>query len=366
MMVELLLLLLMMLELFWHPHHARGAVGADRVCRHYMWFLVHVSIASLSRRAALGTAAAASSLACTKRATAATQIARDNAPLFGTAESRTGLLDGIKSSLSGAGTDLAAEYAKSPTDISGASLAPSVANARDVAVIFHGSGGPDRETDDVLARFRAQDQAAGFQREVLVFNWMEWFTPNTNRLCFVSGSVGAAIGRQLAANKGLRSLTIVGTSAGSFAADGCCSAYVASAGGTAGDGRAAVRLTLADPFAAKDGASFSDGRGAQFFGRDADFAEHILNTDVSELRESEPHARASNFAPLAATLADGRVLENSSLSNAGHRAQYRSAAAAVLLPRRHSLGRAQVLPAARQDGRLCVRSHPQKSGLSLL
>ena len=55
--------------------------------------------------------------------------------------------------------------------------------------------------------------------------------------------------------------------------------YVASAGGSAGNGRAGVYLILDDPFAAKEGASFSQGRGAQFFGKSADFAEHILNTD---------------------------------------------------------------------------------------
>ena len=119
------------------------------------------------------------------------------------------------------------------------------------------------------------------------------------RLSFQSGSVGAVIGESLAANRALRSLHIVGTSAGSFAADACSSAYVrafaadgpglysgngnaatVNAGGgtatggnqraaTTGNKRAAVRLTLADPFAAREGASFQSGRGAQLFGRDA-------------------------------------------------------------------------------------------------
>ena len=239
--------------------------------------LIAVSLAlpqqPLSRRAALGAAAACSQPLC---ASALTPIARENAPTFGMAESRTGFFDGIKSAFNPSKEDLAVQYARNPADVSGAVLPPSLAKANDVAIIFHGSGGPDRETDDVAARFRAQDTAAGFKREVLVFNWMEWFTPNTDRLSFISGSVGASLGKSLAANRGLRSLHIVGTSAGSFAADACCSAYVASAGGTK---RAAVQLTLADPFAAKEGTSFRAGRGAQFFGRDADFAEHILNTD---------------------------------------------------------------------------------------
>lgn len=237
-----------------------------------------------TRRAALGTASILGAQPLI--ANAASPIEK-GAPAFGTQESRTGLLDGIKSAFSEkSGDDLLAEYEQSPADISGVALPPGFATAKDVAIIFHGSGGPDRETSDVLARFKAQDAAAGLKREVVVFNWMPWFTADTDRLSFQSASVGKSIGRALATNnRNLRSLHIVGTSAGSFAADACCSAYVttadaaAAAAGKDSGGRAAVRLTLADPFAAKDGASFKAGRGAQFFGKDADFAEHYLNTD---------------------------------------------------------------------------------------
>ena len=175
---------------------------------------------NLGRRAALGSAA---SLSLTfgrppLAAHAATPIEK-GAPAFGTAESRTGLLDGIKSAFSEkTGEELALEYGRSPADVSGvtAALPPAFAKARDVAIIFHGSGGPDRETEAVLARFRAQDPrphpnpspdpnpspnanptptpaptrtriqdaAAGLSREVIVFNWMPWFTANTDRPSF--------------------------------------------------------------------------------------------------------------------------------------------------------------------------------------
>ena len=184
----------------------------------------------VGRRAALGSAA---SLSLTfgrppLAAHAATPIEK-GAPAFGTAESRTGLLDGIKSAFSEkTGEELALEYGRSPADVSGvtAALPPAFAKARDVALIFHGSGGPDRETEAVLARFRAQDPhphpnpspdpnphanananpianptrtrtrtrthtrtrtqdaAAGLSREVIVFNWMPWFTANTDRPSF--------------------------------------------------------------------------------------------------------------------------------------------------------------------------------------
>ena len=102
---------------------------------------------------------------------------------------------------------------------------------------------------------------------MIVFNWVPWFTANTDRLSFQSSGVGSEIGRALAANPALRALHVVGTSAGSFAAHACCSGYVASCVAAGGDKqRAAVRLTIADPFAAKEGASFQSGRGAQLFG----------------------------------------------------------------------------------------------------
>merc|ERR1719271_429765 len=111
---------------------------------------------NLGRRAALGSAA---SLSLTfgrppLAAIAATPIEK-GAPAFGTAESRTGLLDGIKSALSEkTGDEIAIEYARNPVDVSGVSLPPGFSTARDAVLIFHGSGGPDRETSDVLARFR--------------------------------------------------------------------------------------------------------------------------------------------------------------------------------------------------------------------
>lgn len=231
----------------------------------------------LTRRDMLGVAISAVAIK-PFAASAATPISQ-GAPAFGTSESRTGLLDGIKSSFSDkSGEALKRDYERNPVDVSGVSLPEACMKARDVAIIFHGSGGPDRETSALLDRFRQQDAAAGLKREAIVFNWMPWFTSNTNRLSFQSTNVGEALGAKLASNQLLRSLHIVGTSAGSFAANACCSSYVEAAGG-ANAKRARVRLTLADPFAARDGASFKQGRGSQFFGKDADFAEHILNTD---------------------------------------------------------------------------------------
>jgi len=163
----------------------------------------------------------------------------------------------------GADDDLARAYERRPADLSGVQLPPEVFGARDVAVIFHGSGGPDRETSATENALLNSDAAAGFERVVVNFNWMPWFTPDTDRLSFTSQALGRLLGNQLyAAAPLLRSLHVIGTSAGSFAADACASAYIESASSRllppsklARDGlsRAEVRLTLADPFAALEG-----------------------------------------------------------------------------------------------------------------
>jgi len=213
----------------------------------------------------------------------------DAAPLpkvFG----RDGLMQRLRTTRRvGVDDDLAKAYARRPADLTGVQLPPFVSGARDVAIIFHGSGGPDRETAATEAALAAADAAAGFQRAVVNFDWRKWFTPDTDRLSFTSQALGRQLGTQLfAAAPLLRSLHVIGTSAGSFAADACATAYIDAASARllppsnlAREGlpRAAVRLTLADPFSALEGASVNGGRGAQFFGRSADFAEHYLNTD---------------------------------------------------------------------------------------
>ena len=174
-----------------------------------------------------------------------------------------------------------ADYLADPTDITSAAL-PEFSQ-RDVFLHFHGRGGPDREDADLEARVRAQDRRAGLDRFVHVFVWKEWLeAASTERISYVGQSIGRKIGRTLAQRADLRSLHVCGTSAGGFAANECVTAYVEAAGGAK---RATTRLTLCDPFCARAdevGAPWDDGMrtsGARLFGRDADFAEHYLNTD---------------------------------------------------------------------------------------
>jgi hypothetical protein len=172
------------------------------------------------------------------------------------------------------------DYLCDPTDISGATL-PAFAQ-RDVFLHFHGRGGPDREDADLKSRILAQDSAAGLDRLVHIVVWREWLeAASTERISYVGQAIGRKLGEQLATHRDLRSLHVCGTSAGGFAANECVSAYVRAAGAN----RATTRLTLCDPFCARAdevGAPWDDGlrtSGARLFGKDADFAEHYLNSD---------------------------------------------------------------------------------------
>lgn len=172
------------------------------------------------------------------------------------------------------------DYLASPSDISAAVL-PDFAQ-KHVYLHFHGRGGPDREDTDLTERILSQDAAAGLDRFVHVFVWRRWLEgASTERISFTGQAIGRKLGQALATRSDLRSLHVSGTSAGGFAANECVSAYVAAAG----ERRARTRLSLFDPFCARAdevGSPWDDGQrtsGARLFGRDADFAEHYLNSD---------------------------------------------------------------------------------------
>ena len=92
----------------------------------------------MGRRAATG---------LTALCTASPAVAVDQLPIFGSG----GRLDKKGQS---AELDLAESYAANPVDISGLTLPPICRGAQDVALVFVGSGGPDRETAAMEAALR--------------------------------------------------------------------------------------------------------------------------------------------------------------------------------------------------------------------
>ncbi len=155
---------------------------------------------------------------------------------------------------------------------------------------------------------------SGARWQVALVDWRPWFTDDASRISFVGQDVGRKLGRELAATApSLRSVHVVGTSAGAWPANECVTAYVDAAPAT----RASAILSLTDPFTARadQGPNLNDGWGFRWrtphlhcrrrrrrsllrsqlralrvhgpprtparsnYGASADFAEHYLNSD---------------------------------------------------------------------------------------
>jgi len=182
----------------------------------------------------------------------------------------------------------ARKYGERPVDVSRLELPAECVGARNVFIIFHGAGGPDRETDDLQERVRLQDVTAGLERTICLGDWRPWFSAGARRNLnsYHGQEVGRKLGALLAARAPeLRSLHVVGTSAGAWPANELCSSYVKAASGRP---RATVMLSLTDPFTARSDRPLADPWGVRNFGRHADFAEQYLNSDDSAPSTNEP------------------------------------------------------------------------------
>ena len=101
---------------------------------------------------------------------------------------------------------------------------------------------------------------SGTHWQVALVDWRPWFTQDSSRISFQGQDVGRKLGRELAATApSLRSLHVVGTSAGAWPANECITAYVDAAPAT----RASTILSLTDPFTARadQGPNLNDGWG---------------------------------------------------------------------------------------------------------
>jgi hypothetical protein len=133
---------------------------------------------ALDRRAAVSAALSPALPALLASPVQPAAAVQNSVPVFGS----RGLRDSLESPDEEA---YKRRYEAVKPDLSGVVLPSSFTGARDVAIIFHGSGGQDRETADMASRMIAQDAAVGLRRPIEVFDWMTWFTADTDRLCFV-------------------------------------------------------------------------------------------------------------------------------------------------------------------------------------
>jgi hypothetical protein len=150
-------------------------------------------------------------------------------------------------------------------------------DVEEVTLVFHGAGGQDQYTDELMANLRAK--CAGRGQHAAMIDWST-LSSNILQASFSGQRVGREAARRLLerccnSDNGtcnLKRVHLIGISVGAFAADEACAAIKARLGSDV-----ACQLTLLDPFQQRG--VIGTGFGNANFGRTADYAIHYLNTD---------------------------------------------------------------------------------------
>ena len=158
--------------------------------------------------------------------------------------------------------------------------------ASTVSVVFPGFGGPDANTDRICKALEARGGQA------ICVDWTV-ARGSEGRAAVNADLVGRRVASELRAqNVAPTELHVVGVSIGGFAADALASAYKRERRG------AFCRLTLCDPFTARGLPGLvrpATSHGVTEFGRDADVAVAVVNTDDAVPSTNTPLARCFNI-----------------------------------------------------------------------
>jgi len=154
-------------------------------------------------------------------------------------------------------------------------------------VVFHGAGGLDQYTDQLMKRLARHSKTDGTTYEAIV----DWSTVSNNIL--QASFSGQRIGRRTAAEllfkaPMLKSLHLIGISVGAFAADSACTQAKEL---VAEKNSLFVQLTLLDPFTQRG--VLDPTYGNRNFGRDADYAQQFLNSDDPVPSTNKPLSRCA-------------------------------------------------------------------------
>lgn len=149
-------------------------------------------------------------------------------------------------------------------------------DVRDITIIFHGAGGQDEYTDDLLRVLSSVESKSRFVKMV------DWSKDSTDLLqASVKGSkIGSQIGSILLdmlsrdATTKDRRVHVVGISVGAFAANSLIQTLDSD---LTTRKKTYLQLTLLDPFQQK--AALGLNYGNRNFGKGSDFAQQYLNTD---------------------------------------------------------------------------------------
>ena len=184
-------------------------------------------------------------------------------------------------------------YSRAPPKWSLSDL-PKLPNAgkEDVLVlVLHGAGGPDANVR------RISNSLQGQNTKVVEYDWFR-FVGDQLQAPYNAMRVGSHLADEiLLGSHAWRSIHVVGISVGAFAADGLVKRFTERRSSTAAQ-VAHVKLTLLDPFTARGLPGLlrpSTAYGVEAFGRSADVAESVLNTDDPVPSTNLPLRHAVNF-----------------------------------------------------------------------
>ena len=157
---------------------------------------------------------------------------------------------------------------------------PSIDNdVKDITIIFHGAGGQDENTDNLLKMLRANASSKG-----QIIQMIDWSADSADILqasvkgTKIGNQMGQFIRDEIEQNNGnnVRNIQMIGISVGAFAADATLQT-LNSVLDPITRKNINLQLTLLDPFQQK--AVLGIGYGDKHFGDGADYAEQYLNTD---------------------------------------------------------------------------------------
>ena len=169
-------------------------------------------------------------------------------------------------------------------------------NVKQVTIVFHGAGGKDVYTDELMNRLDDVDKKSKSPQEQSSYNHIvDWSKYSTNILqaSYNGQQIGELAAKEIleqvtSSNNNLTTIHFIGISVGAFAADAAVKEVkknfeISSSTKEENNSNNTdsippfVQLTLLDPFQQRG--IFGVGYGNNEFGKSADYAEQYLNTD---------------------------------------------------------------------------------------
>lgn len=148
----------------------------------------------------------------------------------------------------------------------------------DVTIVFHGAGGQDLYTDELMSRLKAGRKDNSF---VAMIDWSD-LSKDLLQASFNGQRLGRCVASELIQRSkanispsNLKNVHVIGISVGAFAADSFVTKLKEEM--NKGNNKLFAQLTLLDPFSQRGVLGYNYGN--KMFGASANYAQQFLNTD---------------------------------------------------------------------------------------